>query len=90
MKFNNCATNDITHIIVSSGDLINGNTIAIIEFFTDDPRGNVWYIEYGNNPIRKLVGECGIKWLNEDENEFEIINPLLNEDEVHQDSDDDN
>ena len=86
MKFTYYGNDTITRILVAGGGLMNGNACAYIEFITDEP-SDIWYVEYGNKPIRKLVGNSGIEWL--DDTEFKIIDPIDDDSEGDTDSDSD-
>ena len=71
MSYKSYAVENITRILVSGGGLGNGNTCAYIEFMTDEPN-DVWYVEYGKNPTRELVGNDGIEW-NDDGDGFKVV-----------------
>ena len=65
---NDCYYTFMMNIKVSDGPLSNGNTYAEIEIYyksTDyDAVEKVYYIEHGQNPIRKYIGSHVI-WDNE-------------------------
>ena len=64
MKYSVFAVEKVTRFLVAGGGLGNGNHSAYIEFLTNEP-ADVWYVEYGSNPIRKHIGSNGIEYLDE-------------------------
>jgi hypothetical protein len=86
MIYCNFGTENITRILVAGGGLDNGNDCAFIEFLTDDP-DTIWYVEYGKNPIRKIVGYDGIWW--DDDGTFNVRQLPEFDDDSAKESDDD-
>ena len=79
MKYTCHGLQNITRLIVGGGGLGNGNTCACIEFFTDEPDGDIWYCEYGRNPTRELVGKSGITYQCDDVDDFKINDPIYSD-----------
>jgi hypothetical protein len=64
MKYCVYAVDKITRFLVAGGGLGNGNHSAYIEFLTNEPN-DVWYVEYGSNPVREHIGSNGIEYLDQ-------------------------